>query len=123
MTYTYKVVPAPRTGRRIKKVRGDAARFSLTLEELINEYSSEGWEYLRADTLPCEHRGWFSRKTEQQTLLVFRRGNGGEDEIPVMPANLRTQSEPRLAADRTPPRRTETPILRAAPPAGHGRDG
>ena len=116
--YEYKVMPAPRTPTKVRGVRGDGPRFAFAVEDAINTSAADGWEYLRSETLPCEHRGWFSRRTDEQTLLVFRRGKGGvEDDEPAVPANRRTPSEPRLAADRGAPRRANFTSLRAAPAA------
>jgi hypothetical protein len=120
--YEYKVVPAPRTPAKVRGVRGDDARFALTVEEAINGSAADGWEFLRSETLPCEHRGWFRRRTDEQTLLVFRRGRGDVlEDVPTMPANVRAPLEPRLAADRAAPRRASFTSLRAAPLPG--RDG
>ena len=114
--YEYKVVPAPRTPTKVRGVRGDDARFAFTLEEAINTSAADGWEFLRAETLPCEHRGWFSRRTDERTLLIFRRGRGEvAGEVAAPPAALRVPPEPRLAADRAAPRRANLGGLRAAP--------
>jgi hypothetical protein len=72
--YEYKVVPAPRKGQKIRGVRSSEARFALALEQAMNEMSAEGWEYQRAETLPCEERqGLTSRTTVFHNVLVFRR--------------------------------------------------
>ncbi|WP_410918203.1 DUF4177 domain-containing protein [Rhodosalinus sp.] len=72
--YEYKVVPAPRRAERIKGVPAPEMRFAMSVEKLMNTYAAEGWEYVRADTLPSEERrGLGGRHTEQRTLLVFRR--------------------------------------------------
>jgi hypothetical protein len=40
----------------------------------MNELAQDGWEYLRADTLPAEERsGLTSKTTVYHNLLVFRR--------------------------------------------------
>ena len=114
--YEYKVVPAPRIPNKVRGLRHAAARFALTIEEAINTSAVDGWEFMRSETLPCEHRGWFSRKTHEHTLLLFRRGKGGvEDDVSSVPPNARVPSEPRLAADRGAPRRANFTGLRAAP--------
>ena len=118
--YEYKVVPAPKTPTRVRGVKGDEARFAFTIEEAINTSAADGWEFLRAETLTCEHRGWFRRRVDEQALLVFRRGKGEVvEDAPVMPGHVRTPHEPRLAADRGAPRRASFTSLRAAPPPGH----
>lgn len=72
--YEYKVVPAPRKGQKSRGVRSSEARFALALEQAMNEMCAEGWEYLRAETLPCEERqGLTSRTTIFHNVLVFRR--------------------------------------------------
>ena len=58
--YDYKVVPAPTRAKRMKGVQRREELFALTLTEAINEVARQGWEYLRAETLPAEApRGWF----------------------------------------------------------------
>ena len=72
--YEYKVVAAPRRAKRAKGAKTNADRFAFMLSELMNAEAREGWEYLRADTLPCEQReGLMSKTTVFQNMLVFRR--------------------------------------------------
>lgn len=73
--YDYKVIPAPRRMRKVRGVRTTTDLFVLTLTEALNEMAHDGWEYIRAETLPAEAPGgWFSRSVEaDQTVLVFRR--------------------------------------------------
>ena len=74
MTYEYKIVPAPVRGLKAKGVKSAEDRFALALESAINALAADGWEYLRADTLPSEQReGLMSKTTVYQNLLVFRR--------------------------------------------------
>jgi hypothetical protein len=122
--YEYKVVPAPRTPSKVRGVKGDDARFAFTVEAAINTSAADGWEYLRSETLPCEHRGWFRRRTDEQTLLVFRRGRGEVvEDVPAVPAHVRVPQEPRLAADRAAPRRANFTSLRAAPAPSRDDEG
>lgn len=73
--YEYKVVAAPKKGTRLKGVKGTADRFALTLMALMNDLGRDGWEYLRAETLPVETRsGLTGITTSFQNMLVFRRG-------------------------------------------------
>ncbi len=74
-TYEYKVVPAPVRGEKAKGVKGTEARFAHTLTQVINELAADGWEYQRAETLPCEERTGLTRSLTVLTLnlLVFRR--------------------------------------------------
>ncbi|MDR5654029.1 DUF4177 domain-containing protein [Ruixingdingia sedimenti] len=72
--YEYKVIPAPRRGEKARGARTTADRFALALTQMMNDLGREGWEYLRADTLPCEERsGLTSKTTSFQNMLVFRR--------------------------------------------------
>lgn len=72
--YEYKVVPAPARGEKAKGVKTTADRFALALTQVMNRLGAEGWEFLRADSLPCEERvGLTGRQTTFQHMLVFRR--------------------------------------------------
>jgi len=72
--FEYKVIPAPARPRKLRGAGGPEARFALSLAAELNEQAGEGWEYLRADTLPVEERrGLTGRRTRFQTVLVFRR--------------------------------------------------
>lgn len=72
--FQYKVVPAPRRGEKAKGAKSSEERFAIALMRVMNELGAEGWEYLRADTLPCEERvGLTGTKATFHHLLVFRR--------------------------------------------------
>ncbi len=72
--YEYKAIPAPTRGTKAKGVKTTADRFALTLTDALNDQSAEGWEFVRAETLPCEERsGLTSKTTSFQHLLIFRR--------------------------------------------------
>jgi hypothetical protein len=72
--YEYKVVPAPRQGEKTRGAKTTADRFAVALTRLMNDLGRDGWEYLRADTLPCEERAGLTGKTTAfQHMLVFRR--------------------------------------------------
>lgn len=74
MIYEYKVVPAPVRARKIRGARDAADRFALTLAATLNEMAQDGWEFLRAETLPYEERhGLTGLKSGFQTMLVFRK--------------------------------------------------
>lgn len=79
MQYDYKVIPAPRKGRKARGVKGVEERFSHTLQEVMNDLSAQGWEFLRSETLPSEERsGLTSSTTVFRTVLVFRREQAGD---------------------------------------------
>jgi hypothetical protein len=72
--YEYKVVPAPKKGLKARGVRSNEDRFAHALTTLMNQHASDGWEYLRTDTLPAEERvGFTGRTTVFQNMLIFRR--------------------------------------------------
>lgn len=72
--YEYKVVPSPRKGEKARGAKTVQERFALALTTLMNRLGQEGWEYLRADALPCDERvGFTGTKTVFQSMLVFRR--------------------------------------------------
>ncbi len=75
--YEYRAMPAPRKGKAGKGVKGSAAKLANAISELMNEMAADGWEYLRADTLPCEERqGLTSKTVKYHSMLVFRRATG-----------------------------------------------
>lgn len=72
--YEYKVVPAPVKGVKAKGLKGTQERFAHALSNLMNDLGADGWEYQRADTLPCEERQGLTGKTKTfQNMLIFRR--------------------------------------------------
>lgn len=93
--FEYKVIPAPRRGIRIKGAKGPAGRFAGTLENTINALSAEGWEYVRAESLPVDERhGITRRKTETyQNVLIFRRIADPSNGEPPITALLEDQTE------------------------------
>ena len=81
--FEYKVVPAPARGEKIKGAKTTPDRFAHALTALMNQMALDGWDYLRADTLPCEERVGFTGKTTRfQHMLVFRRRLGEVDRVP-----------------------------------------
>jgi len=77
--YEYRVVAAPRKGKSGKGVKGGPAKFANAISGLMNEMAAEGWDYLRADTLPCEERqGLTSKTVKYHSMLVFRRAMAAE---------------------------------------------
>ena len=72
--YEYKVVAAPKKTKSFKGVRSHEDLFASVLAEVMNEMAASQWEYLRAESLPCEERsGLTSRIESYQSVLVFRR--------------------------------------------------
>ena len=76
--FEYRVVPAPKKAERVKGMKSTQDRFAHALTQLMNEAGRDGWDYLRADTLPCEERvGLTGRTTTFQHMLVFCRPLAG----------------------------------------------
>ncbi len=72
--YEYRVLPAPTKGTGGRKVKGTKMRFAHSLSAVMNEMGAAGWEFVRADTLPCEDRfGLFRKKAQNLPMLIFRR--------------------------------------------------
>ena len=118
LRYEYKVVPAPRKGEKARGVKTTPDRFALALSLLMNKLGQDGWEYQRADTLPCDERvGLTGSKTTFQSLLVFRRplpeAEGAAE--PAAPALL-TAKPPEPAA--VPSLGAAEAPAGAAPPVG-----
>ena len=83
--YEYKVVPAPRKGLKAKGFKTSEARFSFALQEVMNQHGADGWDYLRAETLPSDERqGLTGSQTVYRDVLVFRRPRA-QDEAPLNP--------------------------------------
>lgn len=103
--YDYRVIPAPKRMRRVKGIKTTAELFSMTLGETINAAARDGWEYVRAESLPAtEEGGWFRRPVEVvETVLIFRRP--------------RETLGPRVAAARVDaPSAPEAEAVRLGPP-------
>jgi hypothetical protein len=125
--YEYKVVPAPARAEKLKGVSAPEQRFAVSVEKLMNHYAAEGWEYLRAETMPSEERkGLAGRTTQMRTLLVFRRPAAAQGR----PASAASPGAPAPASAPSTP--GERPALRpvsgeaaqppGAPPADAAQD-
>lgn len=81
--FEYKVIPAPTNGKRGKGIKGADGRFANAFSETINELAHEGWEYMRAESLPSVERTGIMRKRQEsfQNVLVFRRLSDAEPMI------------------------------------------
>jgi hypothetical protein len=119
--FEYKVIPAPKRGEKARGVKTTEDRFALALTNLMNELGAEGWDYVRADSLPCEERAGFTgTKTVFQNLLVFRRSVASQSvEMPA--ANrLILQAAPAPTPRLGP---AETPAPGNAPAIGPAKPG
>ncbi len=112
--FEYKVIPAPKRGEKARGVKTTEDRFAYALAVLMNDLGAEGWDYVRADALPCEERAGFTgTKTTFQNVLVFRRMLAAPDERPATRLLL---SEPVAPAPRLGP--AEGPMPASAPTVG-----
>ena len=94
-------------GEKARGVRTTEERFALALTHVMNDLGAEGWDYVRADALPCDERvGLTGSKTTFQNMLVFRR---------ILEADQATQPSRLMAVDPIPaaanPPTTERQLL------------
>ena len=120
--YEYKVLAAPRRAKRAKGAKTPAERFAVMLSELMNTEARDGWEYVRADTLPAEEKkGMLSNPTEvYQTVLVFRRAVSSVVSSPAVARRNAARAEEAEDDERADPRpesKAESKELRFARPA------
>lgn len=118
--FEYKVIPAPKRGEKARGVKTTEDRFALALTLLMNDLGADGWDYVRADALPCEERaGLTGTKTTFQNVLVFRRplASSGTEERP--PLRLLTQDIVTAPSPRLGP--AETPLAGVAPTVGSAK--
>ncbi len=118
--FEFKVIPAPTRGEKARGVKTTEERFALALTTLMNQMGAAGWDYVRADALPCEERvGFTGTKTTFQNVLVFRRViESLSADLPV--ARLLLQ-EPLVTTPRLGP--ADTPVPGNAPAIGPAKSG
>ena len=113
-SFEYTAVPAPIRSEKAKAAKTPAERYALTLTDEINRMAADGWEYLRAETLPSEERsGLTGRTTLFHNLLIFRRAKASA----VKPRALtQVEAKPAIApAAPTPAKPVEAAPKRAEP--------
>ncbi len=72
--FEYTVIPAPARGEKTRAAKTPADRYAHALTQALNGMAAQGWEYVRAETLPSEERsGLTGRATVWMNVLVFRR--------------------------------------------------
>lgn len=114
--FEYRVVPAPKRGEKAKGLKTAEERFAQALMRVMNEQGRDGWEYLRADTLPCEERAGLTGKTTVfQNMLVFRRVLAPVAPPPV--AVFRTAEPVKAPEVKAPELKAPEPTPAAATPA------
>ena len=104
--YEFKVIPAPRRGEKLRGLKTTEDRFALALTNVMNEQGRDGWDYVRADTLPVDERvGFTGTKTSFHNMLVFRRMMEVDIAVPaprLITAEPITPVGPRLGPAETP---------------------
>jgi|GEM_PF-381041 len=116
--YEYKVVPAPSKTRRIKGMKTVEDRFAFGMEMLMNDLGAEGWEYLRAETLPCEERSGIRGRTTESIkhMLIFRRSLDDAAEQPrALLRDYSSEPPPAQMSTAAPPPPMRAPVPAPAP--------
>ena len=94
----YRVEPAPRRGTKAKGLKTTEDRFAAALTAKLNEMAAEGWDYLRADTLPCDERsGIAGRSTTYHSVLIFGRAKADEPKAEAPAALAAPEASPPAA--------------------------
>lgn len=129
--FEYRVVPAPAKGEKAKGLKTTQDRFARTLTGLMNRMGAEGWEYLRAETLPCEERSGFTgTKMGFQHMLIFRRALMAGPQDMALPAEPNVEKPrkqppapvPEPIVTEPPPKPRPAPVLTALRPTAKGTD-
>ncbi len=112
-THEYKVIPAPRRGEKARGAKSVGERFGVALAHAMNEMAREGWEYLRAETLPCDERsGLTGTATHFHHMLVFRRPLALAEAAPAKPRGFFSRAPAAEKPAGPPP-----PVAASAPAA------
>ncbi len=91
--FEYKAIPAPTQGTKAKGVKSTEDRFALSFSNTLNDMATEGWEYVRAETLPAtERKGFTGTQQTYQNILIFRRLEAAP--LPLAEAAPRPVSQP-----------------------------
>lgn len=121
-SYEYTVIPAPARGEKTRGAKTGIERFAATLTEVLNDMARDGWDYVRAETLPAEERsGLTGRSTTYHNLLVFRRAIAAARSEPApaaaapTPARIEPVPQPEPAPDPVAKGPFSAPMRAAAP--------
>ncbi|MGB8812792.1 MAG: DUF4177 domain-containing protein [Paracoccaceae bacterium] len=116
--FEYKVLPAPKRGEKVRGLKTTEDRFAHALTQLMNDLGADGWDYVRADTLPCEERvGFTGKSTSFQHMLIFRRVLS--EETAVVPMAVADVETPVLFSRQAPA--VLPPLHGGAPALGPAR--
>ena len=120
--FEYKAVPAPTHGTKAKGIKTTEDRFALAMTDALNELADDGWDYVRAETLPCDERkGLTGTQTKFQNVLIFRRQIlPAETNVPVQRVTSQPMPTLTLGQAQTTVQhasaRNDPPISRASSP-------
>ncbi|SEN74599.1 hypothetical protein SAMN04489859_101529 [Paracoccus alcaliphilus] len=132
MAYEYTVIAAPDRGEKSKTTRTAANRYALALASELNRMAADGWDYVRAETLPSEERsGLTGRATVYHNVLVFRRSKVArqgeavarqpQPEYPVSASPVRNpEPDPATPAAAAPQKSDHAEPAASAVPAPNG---
>ncbi len=128
--FEYRVVPAPKKGKKAKGLKTGEDRFAAALSETMNDMAADGWDYLRTDTLPAEERsGLTGRTTVFQNMLVFRREIDAEAAATVTPkvevaevADIHAPKLPSASAAQDVPDNAEVRVTAPADKPAHAAE-
>lgn len=116
--YEYSVIPAPDRGSRAKGGKTPTDRYATALAEALNRMAADGWDYLRAETLPSDERnGIASRQTVWHNLLVFRRALPPTGATSTATETVAEAAIPAAETTVEPAAANDTPPLRRSPDA------
>lgn len=72
--FEYKVVPAPSKSLKNTGEASSEARFAATVAQSLNGEARQGWEFVRAETLPQDERSGLTGTVRVfRTVLIYRR--------------------------------------------------
>lgn len=108
--FEYTAIPAPTQGTKAKGVKSTEDRFALSFSNALNDMAAEGWEYVRAETLPVvERKGLTGSQQSYQNILIFRR-------LETAPLSLDEPAAARPVSEPIQPRITSRPPDNSAAP-------
>lgn len=71
--YEFHAIPCPERAIRAADLPPGADPFCETLAAAINDLATDGWDYIRAETIEVTSRRFLRLRKRQRTFLVFRR--------------------------------------------------
>ncbi|MEO0344559.1 MAG: DUF4177 domain-containing protein [Pseudomonadota bacterium] len=99
-------------------MKGPAGRFAFAVETTINELATDGWEFVRAETLGAEEReGLMRKRTETfHGVLVFKRASTAAENSAPQISTPKIMTQPKVSqpsshvAEAEPQKLEPTPL-------------